>query len=200
MNRTELVGKVNELAGLSKHDAEKAVDAFIYAITAAVRANEPVRITGFATLKARDRAARLGRNPQTGAPVRIKASKGIGFAAGAQLKKDLNSRGPLAKPDSLVAAKASAPARKAVAKKAVAKKAVARKAVAKKAVARKAVAKKVVAKKAVARKAVAKKAPAKRTVAKKVVAKRAPVKKAAVKRAPARKAPAKKAPAKRAGR
>jgi DNA-binding protein HU-beta len=185
LNRTELVGKVNELAGLTKHDAEKAVDAFIYAITAAVRANEPVRITGFATLKARDRAARLGRNPQTGAPVRIKASKGIGFAAGAQLKKDLNSRGPLAKPDSLVAVKASALARKAVAKKAVA---------------RKAVAKKAVAKKAVARKAVAKKAPVKRTVAKKAVAKRAPVRKAPVKKAPARKAPAKRAPAKRAGR
>ena len=124
MNRTELVGKVSDLAGLTKHDAEKAVDAVIYAITSAVRANEPVRITGFATLKARDRAARRGRNPQTGAPVRIKATKGIGFAAGAQLKKDLNSRGPLAKPASLAVVKPSAakavPARKAVpAKKAV---------------------------------------------------------------------------------
>ena len=166
MNRTELVGKVSDLAGLTKHDAEKAVDAVNYAITSAVRANEPVRITGIATLKARDRAARRGRNPQTGAPVRIKATKGIGFAAGAQLKKDLNSRGPLAKPASLAVVKPSAakavPARKAVpAKKAVP------------------VRKAVPAKKAV---------PVKKAPAKKAPVKAAPVKKAPVKKAPARRA------------
>ena len=155
MNRTELVGKVSDLAGLTKHDAEKAVDAVIYAITSAVRANEPVRITGFATLKARDRAARRGRNPQTGAPVRIKATKGIGFAAGAQLKKDLNSRGPLAKPASLAVVKA-VPAKKAVP-----------------------VRKAVPAKKAVP----VKKAPAKKAPVKAAPVKKAPVKKAPARRA-----------------
>jgi len=62
-------------------------------ITTAVRRGETVRITGFGTFKGRDRAARSGRNPQTGAPVRIKASKGIGFSAGATLKEHLNTRG-----------------------------------------------------------------------------------------------------------
>jgi DNA-binding protein HU-beta len=182
LNRTELVGKVSELAALTKHDAEKAVDSVIYAITSAVRANEPVRITGFATLKARDRAARRGRNPQTGAPVKIKATKGIGFAAGAQLKKDLNSRGPLAKPASLAVVKPSAakvvPARKAVpAKKAVP-----------------------VRKAVPVKKAPVKKAPAKKAAVKAAPVKKAPVKAAPVKKAPVKKAPVKKAPAKRAGR
>ena len=83
MNRTELVGEVSELVGLTKNQAEKGLEAFEYVVTSALRRNETVRITGFGTFKVRDRAARRGRNPQTGAPVRIKASKGIGFAAGA---------------------------------------------------------------------------------------------------------------------
>ena len=149
MNKTELLEAIGERAGLTRAQSEAALDAVVYEVTAGVRSGDAVRITGFGTFKLRERKARSGRNPQTGAAVKIKASKGIGFTAGTKLKTDLNSNGALA-----------APAKKAVAKKAVAKKAVAKKA----APAKKAVAKKVVAKKA---------APAKKAVAKKTVAKKA---------------------------
>src|SRR5665213_2506256 len=197
VNKTELLDAISARAGLTRAQSEAALDAVVYEVTAGVRSGDAVRITGFGTFKLRERKARSGRNPQTGAAVKIKASKGIGFTAGTKLKTDLNSSGALA-----------APAKKAVAKKAVAKKAApAKKAVAKKVVAKKAVAKKVVAKKAVpAKKAVAKKvvakkaAPAKKAVAKKVVAKKAaPAKKAVAKKAVAKKAaPVKKAVAKKA--
>ena len=154
VNKTELLDAISARAGLTRAQSEAALDAVVYEVTAGVRSGDAVRITGFGTFKLRERKARSGRNPQTGAAVKIKASKGIGFTAGTKLKTDLNSSGALA-----------APAKKAVAKKAVAKKA---------APAKKAVAKKVVAKKAVAKKVVAKKAvPAKKAVAKKVVAKKA---------------------------
>jgi DNA-binding protein HU-beta len=196
VNKTELLDAISARAGLTRAQSEAALDAVVYEVTAGVRSGDAVRITGFGTFKLRERKARSGRNPQTGAAVKIKASKGIGFTAGTKLKTDLNSSGALA-----------APAKKAVAKKAVAKKAVAKKVVAKKAApAKKAVAKKVVAKKAapakkaVAKKVVAKKAaPAKKAVAKKAVAKKAVAKKAApAKKAVAKKAVAKKAVAKKA--
>jgi DNA-binding protein HU-beta len=186
VNKTELLEAISERAGLTRAQSEAALDAVVYEVTAGVRSGDAVRITGFGTFKLRERKARSGRNPQTGAAVKIKASKGIGFTAGTKLKTDLNSSGALA-----------APAKKAVAKKAVAKKAVAKKA----APAKKAVAKKVVAKKAApAKKAVAKKVAATKAVAKKVVAKKAaPAKKAVAKKAPAKKVVAKKAaPAKKA--
>ena len=62
MNRTELVGEVSELVGLTKNQAEKSLEAFEYVVTSALRRNETVRITGFGTFKVRDRAARRGRN------------------------------------------------------------------------------------------------------------------------------------------
>jgi DNA-binding protein HU-beta len=197
VNKTELLDAISARAGLTRAQSEAALDAVVYEVTAGVRSGDAVRITGFGTFKLRERKARSGRNPQTGAAVKIKASKGIGFTAGTKLKTDLNSSGALA-----------APAKKAVAKKAVAKKAVAKKAApAKKAVAKKVVAKKAApAKKAVAKKVVAKKAaPAKKAVAKKVVAKKvvakkvAPAKKVVAKKAaPAKKAVAKKVVAKKA--
>jgi len=177
LNRTELVGEVSELVGLTKNQAEKGLEAFEYVVTSALRRNETVRITGFGTFKVRDRAARRGRNPQTGAPVKIKASKGIGFAAGAGLKADLNSRAALKKPVAVAPVSVAAP------KAALAKVA----APAKKA--------------APVRKAVpVKKAPAVKAPAKKAPAVKAPAKKAPAVKAPAKKAPAKKAPAKKAGR
>jgi len=109
LNRTELVGEVSELVGLTKNQAEKGLEAFEYVVTSALRRNETVRITGFGTFKVRDRAARRGRNPQTGAPVKIKASKGIGFAAGAGLKADLNSRAALKKPVAVAPVSVAAP-------------------------------------------------------------------------------------------
>lgn len=167
MNRTELIEAISSDAGLTKQQSEAALDALVYEVTAGVRSGAAVRITGFGTFKLRERRARQGRNPQTGAAVRIKASKGIGFTPGVTLKADLNSRSAPAKPGGRKAV-AKAPAKKApaVAKKAPAKKVVAAKAVAKKVTAKRAVAKqavkKAVVKKAVAKKGTAKKAPTKR--------------------------------------
>jgi DNA-binding protein HU-beta len=183
VNKTELIGKISEVSELSRREAEKALDSTLYAISSAVKGGDAVRITGFGTFKLRPRAARTGRNPQTGTAVRIKASNGIAFAAGATLKSQLNTRGAIPKPSGLAAApaKAAAPAAKAPAKKAPAKKAPAKKAPAAKAPVKRAPVKKAPAK------APAKKAPAK------APAKKAPAAKAPVKKAPAKKAPARKA-------
>jgi DNA-binding protein HU-beta len=189
VNKTELIGKISEVSALSRREAEKALDSTLYAISSAVKGGDAVRITGFGTFKLRPRAARTGRNPQTGAAVRIKASNGIAFAAGATLKTQLNTRGAIPKPGGAAAAPAKkAPAAKAPAAKAPAKKAPAAKAPAAKAPAKKAPAKKAPAKKAPAAKATAKKAPAAKAPAAK-----APAKKALAKKAPAKKALAKKA-------
>jgi DNA-binding protein HU-beta len=156
LNKTELIGRISDVSHLTRRDSEKALDSALYAISVAVKGGDAVRITGFGTFRLAPRAARTGRNPQTGAPVRIKASNGIRFAAGATLKDQLNSRGPVPAPSFPVAESRPAPARKAAAKKATT-----RKAAAKKAPARKAPAKKAPAKKAAAKKT------AKRTTAKK---------------------------------
>ncbi len=125
MNKTELIEAVSGHTGLTRQQSEAALDAIVYEITSGVRAGNPVRITGFGTFKLRERPARRGRNPQTGAAVRIKASKGIGFSAGVKLKGDLNARGAVAKPKSLQpAGTKAAPAKKAATTRvAVAKKA-----------------------------------------------------------------------------
>jgi len=155
VNRTELIDAVSTDTGLTRQHAEAALEAIVYEVTAGVRGGNPVRITGFGTFKLRERKARRGRNPQTGAPVKVKASKGIGFTPGVKLKADLNSRGAIAKP-------APAP----VARVAVSGTTAASKALATKAPATKAPAKKVVAaapaKTVTARKATVVKAPAQR--------------------------------------
>jgi DNA-binding protein HU-beta len=172
VNRTELIEAISADTGLTRQLSEAALDAVVYEITAGVRSGSPVRITGFGTFKLRERQARRGRNPQTGAPVRIKASKGIGFTPGVTLKSDLNSRSAPARPRPAAApAAAKAVAKKAPATKTVAKKTAAKKTVAKKTVA-KAAAKKAVVK-TVAKKGAAKKATTKATVARKAPAKRA---------------------------
>lgn len=163
MNRTELIDAISTDTGLTRQQSEAALDALVFEVTSGVRSGTPVRITGFGTFKLRERQARRGRNPQTGAAVRIKASKGIGFTAGVKLKSDLNARAALARPRPVGAAAASrtTTVAKAAAAKTVAKKTAAKKVTpAKKAAPAK---KAVVAKKATpAKKTVAKKAPARR--------------------------------------
>jgi DNA-binding protein HU-beta len=183
VNRTELIGRVSEAAGLSRRDAEAAIEHTLHAITTSVRSGDAVRITGFGTFRLRERAARKGRNPQTGAAVRIKASKAIAFSAGATLKSQLNSRGAIPAPSASAAGAATAPsARKTAATKAPARKAAATRAPAKKAVASKAPAKKAAAaSKAPAKRATAAKAPATRATATKATAAKA-TKKATKKR------------------
>ena len=86
MNKVELVAAVAEKAELSKKDAEKAVAAVFAAIEEAVAAGDKVQLVGFGTFEVRERAARTGRNPQTGAEIKIAASKQPAFKAGMAFK------------------------------------------------------------------------------------------------------------------
>lgn len=86
MNRTELVSAVADQADLTQHQAQAAVAAALDAITSAVANGEKVTIPGFGTFEARERAARTGRNPQTGAEMQIAASRAPAFKAGAGFK------------------------------------------------------------------------------------------------------------------
>ena len=89
MNKAELIQAVAAKAELDKKTADKAVAAVIGAITDALAAGEKVQLIGFGTFEVKERAARTGRNPQTGAAVEIAASKVPAFKAGAALKNAL---------------------------------------------------------------------------------------------------------------
>ena len=86
MNKAELIAAVAEKADLSKKDAEKAVNATIDAITASLQQGEKVQIVGFGAFEIKERAARIGRNPQTKKEIKIPASKVPQFKAGKALK------------------------------------------------------------------------------------------------------------------
>lgn len=86
MNKTELVAAVAEKAGLSKKDAEAALNAVTASITDALKNGDKVQLVGFGTFEVRERAAKTGRNPRTGATMQIPASKLPAFKAGKALK------------------------------------------------------------------------------------------------------------------
>ena len=90
MNKTEIIAAVAEEAGISKKDAEKALKAFTDAVTAELKKGGKVQLVGFGTFEVSERAAREGRNPQTGAVMKIKASKAPKFKAGKALKYAVN--------------------------------------------------------------------------------------------------------------
>jgi DNA-binding protein HU-beta len=90
MNKTELVDAVADAANLSKADAGRAVDAVVDSITNALKAGDSVTLVGFGTFLVRARAARTGRNPQTGATIEIKAANAPAFKAGKALKDAVN--------------------------------------------------------------------------------------------------------------
>ncbi len=92
MNKTELVANVAEKAGLTKKDAEKAVNALFSSIEEALVKDDKVQMIGFGTFEVKDRAARTGRNPQTGAEIKIPASKNPVFKAGKALKEAVNKK------------------------------------------------------------------------------------------------------------
>ena len=91
MNKSDLIEKVAGQASLSKSDAEKAVNAFIGVVEGAVSSGDKVTLPGFGAWSRTQRAARTGRNPRTGAPVQIPASKAVKFSVGADFKKKVNS-------------------------------------------------------------------------------------------------------------
>jgi DNA-binding protein HU-beta len=90
MTKNDLVNKVAEAADLSKKDADKAVSAVVDAITAALKSGDKVSLVGFGTFEVRSRPARQGRNPQTGKPMTIAATKAPAFKAGKGLKDAVN--------------------------------------------------------------------------------------------------------------
>ena len=172
MNRRDLVQAVSTQTGLERKEVDSVLKGFTDVVTAVVSKGEQVSISGFAKFVKVDRPARMGRNPQTQQPVRIKASKKAritplkGFkdavvktSLAPKLERGVWPPAPVAK----------APARKTAAAKTTAAKST--------------------AKKAPARKTAATKAPARKT---------APAGRSTAKKAPAKKAPAKKAPAKKA--
>ena len=90
MNKTELIDAMADSADISKAAAGRAFDAAISAITDALQKGDQVSLIGFGTFMVRERAARTGRNPQTGATIQIKASKSPSFKAGKALKDAVN--------------------------------------------------------------------------------------------------------------
>jgi len=137
VNKADLVEAVRGAADLTRGEAESAVDTVVSQVMSAVSSGERVTVAGFGSFNPSSRAARTGRNPQTGEPVRIAASTGVRFAPATAFKQALNPR----------AAKKSA-AKKAGGGKAAAKKSPAKKSPAKKASASKSAAARTLAKKA----------------------------------------------------
>jgi DNA-binding protein HU-beta len=90
VNKNDLIAAVAEKCGMSRADAGKAIDAMLDTITGALKRNDDVRIVGFGTLSVAQRSATQGRNPRTGQPIRIPASKQARFKAGKGLKDALN--------------------------------------------------------------------------------------------------------------
>jgi len=87
MTKADLVVQVSKKAGLTARAAKDAVNVVFDTISAALKRGEKVVVTGFGTFVVRNRAARKGRNPQTGAEIRIPATKTPGFTAGKSLKR-----------------------------------------------------------------------------------------------------------------
>jgi DNA-binding protein HU-beta len=87
MNKTELVNAVAEQSELTKQDAAKAVDALFKTISNTLSKEEKIQLIGFGTFEVRERAARTGRNPQTGEEMQIAASKVPAFKPGKELKE-----------------------------------------------------------------------------------------------------------------
>ncbi len=90
MNKSELIDAIAESADLSKASATRALDAVVENIIETLKTGESVVLVGFGTFSVKDRAARTGRNPQTGAPIEIAAAKIPGFKAGKALKDAVN--------------------------------------------------------------------------------------------------------------
>jgi DNA-binding protein HU-beta len=195
VNRRDLVQAVSTQSGVERKDVDSVLKGFTDVVTAVVSKGEAVSISGFAKFVKVDRPARMGRNPQTQQPVRIKASKKARITP---LKgfKDAVVKTTMAPKLERGVWPPAPPAKKAAAKKTTATKRTATKATAKKAPAKKAPAKKTAAKKTTARKTIAKKTTAKKAPARKSVSK-APAKRAATKRPATKKAPARKSVARK---
>jgi DNA-binding protein HU-beta len=91
VNKSDLIGSVAKQSGLTKADAERAIDATFQSITVALKKGDEVRLIGFGTFGVAQRAATEGRNPRTGATIKIPAKTLPRFRAGKQLKEAVAS-------------------------------------------------------------------------------------------------------------
>ena len=89
MNKAELIAKLSDDAGVTKTQANAALDSFVEAVTKTLKGGGKVTLVGFGTFTVSKRAARNGRNPQTGAVIKIKAKKVARFKAGKELQAKL---------------------------------------------------------------------------------------------------------------
>ena len=92
VNKNELISSVASATGLTKTDAAKAVDAFVASVTTALKKGDEVRLVGFGTFAVAKRAATTGRNPRTGAVIKIAARKQAKFKAGKALQEAVNKK------------------------------------------------------------------------------------------------------------
>ena len=90
MNKAELIEKVASASGVTKSDVEKVVSGFIDTVQSAVAVDDKVTLPGFGAWSRSQRKARVGRNPRTGDPVNIPASKAVKFSVGARFKEQVN--------------------------------------------------------------------------------------------------------------
>ncbi len=92
MTKTELIDQIAEKSGLTKKDSGKAIDAVIESMTQALSKGDKVQLVGFGSFEVRKREARKGRNPQTGAEIKIEARKVPVFKAGKALKDAVDKK------------------------------------------------------------------------------------------------------------
>ncbi|TNF47043.1 MAG: HU family DNA-binding protein [Bacteroidetes bacterium] len=90
MNKAELIDAIAAEAGLSKADAKKALDAFVNTTAGALKKGDRISLVGFGSFSVSKRAARTGRNPQTGKEIKISAKNVVRFKAGAELSGKVN--------------------------------------------------------------------------------------------------------------
>ena len=90
MNKAEFISAIAEKAGITKSDANKAIDAFMEVTGDLLKKGEGITLVGFGTFSVKQRPARTGRNPQTGAKMKIADKKAVKFKAGATLVRKVN--------------------------------------------------------------------------------------------------------------
>ncbi|GAB4249596.1 MAG: HU family DNA-binding protein [Vicingaceae bacterium] len=90
MNKAELIDAIASEAKISKADAKKAIDAFVSTTSKALKKGDRVALVGFGSFSVSKRAARTGRNPQTGKEIKIAAKKVVKFKAGSELASKVN--------------------------------------------------------------------------------------------------------------
>jgi DNA-binding protein HU-beta len=188
VNRRDLVQAVATQTGVERRQVDQVLVGFTQVVTAVVSKGEPVSISGFAKFVKVDRPARMGRNPQTQEPVRIKASKKARITPLKGFKDAVVKTSLAPRLERGVWPPAPAAAKKSTAKKSTAKKSTAKKSTAKRSTGRA---------KAGARKSTAKKSTAKKSTAKKSTTKRATTRKSPARKSPARKTTARKTTARK---